>query len=292
MKFHRVYIELTNICGLQCSFCPPKIKPTKTMSLSFFEQILEELRLYTKELAYHIVGDPLVLSNLESYLDITLEKGFKVSLTTSGYYLNQHALTTFLHPAIKQINISLNSYNKNHMPLSFEAYMKPILELCFYKQEKRKDLFINLRLWNIDDAQSERMFNEQLFNLFEKTFSIPLDAREIYTHKPKTIRLAEKNLLHFDHYFEWPSLNTSHQSHGTCQGLDSHFGILSDGKVVPCCLDKDGIIELGDLHVNRLDDILKSHRVGTIRKGFKTGTAVEVFCQKCSYKERFKEKLL
>ena len=73
--------------------------------------------------------------------------------------------------------------------------------------------------------------------------------------------------------------------------MDSHFGILSDGTVVPCCLDKDGVIALGDLHVNRLDEILSSQRVEAIRKGFKAGCAVETLCQKCLYKERFKEKL-
>ena len=291
MKFHRVYIELTNICGLQCSFCPPKIRPTNTMSLSFFEHVLEELRPFTKELAYHIVGDPLALSNLQAYLDATLQKGFRVSLTTSGYYLNKHSLSTFLHPVIKQINFSLNSYNKNHMSLSLEAYMKPILELCALKSQKRKELFINLRLWNIDEAQSEKAFNEQLFALFEKNFSIPLHVKDVYVQKPKSIRLDEKILLHFDTYFEWPSLHSAHLSHGSCQGMDSHFGILSDGTVVPCCLDKDGVIALGDLHVNRLDEILSSQRVEAIRKGFKAGCAVETLCQKCLYKERFKEKL-
>lgn len=290
MKFHRVYVELTNICGLQCTFCPPKVRPTNTMSLSFFERILEELRPYTKELAYHIVGDPLALSNLEAYLNVTHQKGFRVSLTTSGYYLNKHVLPTFLHPAIKQINFSLNSYNKNQIPLPFEAYMKPILELCALKHEKRKELFINLRVWNMDEEQSEKAFNEQLFECFEKTFSIPLHVKEIYEQKPKSIRLDEKILLHFDNYFEWPSLLATHQSHGSCQGMDSHFGILADGTVVPCCLDKDGAIELGNLHVTTLDTILSSKRVKAIRKGFKVGCAVEILCQKCLYKERFKEK--
>lgn len=291
MKFHRVYVELTNICGLQCSFCPPKIRPTNTMSLSFFEHVLEELRPYTKELAYHIVGDPLVLSNLEAYLDRTHEKGFRVSLTTSGYYLNKHVLSTFLHPAIKQINFSLNSYNKNQMPLSFEAYMEPILKLCTLKNEKRKELFINLRVWNMDEAQSEHIFNAHLFALLEKSFSTSLHVKEIYAQKPKTIRLDEKILLHFDDYFEWPSLHSTHQSQGTCQGMDSHFGILADGTVVPCCLDKEGVIALGDLHVNHLEDILSSSKVQAIRKGFKVGCAVETLCQKCLYKERFKEKV-
>ena len=289
MKFYRVYIELTNICGLACSFCPPKTLPNQTMSPTFFESILTQLQPYTKELAYHIVGDPLTLSNLKEYLDITEAKGFRVALTTSGYFLGKRDLKLLLHPAIKQVNISLNSYNKNSMPLSLEAYMAPIVELCKLKQTLRKEMFINLRVWNMDEAHSEKAFNQTLFTLLENAFNIPLHVKQIDEARPKSIRLEEKTLLHFDSYFEWPNLQANHQSEGTCQGLSSHFGILSSGIVVPCCLDKDGIIALGDLHVSPLKEILSASRTKAIQQGFKQGHAVELLCQKCAYKERFKE---
>lgn len=176
------------------------------------------------------------------------------------------------------------------MPLSFEAYMSPILELCRLKNELNKAIFINLRIWNMDEKNSEKDFNAMLFSLLEKTFQIPLHVKEIYEQRPKSIRLNERILLHFDTYFEWPSLQSTHQNEGTCQGLSSHIGILSSGKVVPCCLDKDGIIELGDLHVDTLSSILQHPRTKAMQKGFKHHKAVEELCQKCSYKDRFKEK--
>jgi radical SAM protein with 4Fe4S-binding SPASM domain len=289
MKFYRVYVELTNICGLACSFCPPKTLPTHSMSLPFFEHVLDELKPYTKEIAYHMGGDALTLSNLEAYLDMTCKKNFKVMLTTSGYYLSKHNLQTLLHPTIKQINISLNSYNKNSMPLSFEAYMEPIIKLCALKLEHSPNLFINLRLWNRNETHSEETFNEKIFTYLEKVFHTPLHVKTLYEQKPRSIRLSEKIRLHFDDYFEWPSLQSSHQSDGTCQGLRSHFGILSNGKVVPCCIDKDGVMELGDLHVNTLSEILNTPRTKAIIEGFKHDKAVESLCQKCTYKNRFKE---
>jgi len=284
MKFHRVYVELTNVCGLKCTFCPPKTLPTHTMSLAFFEHILVQLKPYTKELAYHIVGDPLVLSNLEAYLELTCKHGFKVTLTSSGYFLANHDIQTLLHPAIKQINISLNSFNKNALPLSFEDYMRPILSLCEQKKQTRKEMFINLRVWNLDEEHSEEVFNTMLFEYLEHHFNTSLHVK---TLQGKTIRLDEKILLHFDSYFEWPSLHAPHQTDGTCQGLSSHFGILASGKVVPCCLDKDGIIALGDLHVTPLKEILSTSRTRAIIEGFQNHNAVELLCQKCTYKERF-----
>lgn len=289
MKFHRVYVELSNICGLKCSFCPQSTLKPQSMSLDFFESLLAQLLAYTKEIAYHMGGDPLSLSNLEAYLDATKRYGLQGLLTTSGYYLSKHSHETLLHPALKQVNISLNSYNKNAMPLSFEAYMQPVLELCRAQNETRKDLFINLRVWNFDEKQSEKAFNAMLFAYLSQAFGVTLDAQTIERERPRSLRLAEKVLVHFDRYFEWPSLASKNESEGTCLGLKSHFGILSSGIVVPCCLDKEGVIPLGNLHVDSLETILNAQRAQTILQGFRQGRCVETLCRKCTYKHRFQK---
>jgi len=257
------------------------------MNLDFFESIIRQAKQYTKEIACHVVGDPLTQSNLHEYLDIIHKHGLKAMLTTSGYFLKKHAYNTLFHPCVKQINISLNSFNKNDTSLTFEQYLTPILALCAEKLQREEKLFINLRVWNLDELMSEHSFNEVLFQKLSNAFETPLDLKTIYTERPKSIRLASKILVHFDNYFEWPSLKNENYGHGTCQGLQSHVAILASGKVVPCCLDCDGIIELGDLHEDSLESILSSHRAVTLLKGFKEGKAVEELCQKCSYKDRF-----
>ena len=287
MKFYRAYVEITNVCGLSCSFCPTKELPTTQMDLDFFESIILQLKPYTKEIACHVVGDPLTLTNLSEYLDVIYKHGMKAMLTTSGYFLKKHTSETLFHPAVKQINISLNSYNRNDTSLTFEQYMTPVLDLCWAKLEQEKELFINLRVWNLDEMMSERNFNETLFGKLSDTFDVPLDLKVIYREKPKSIRLENKILVHFDNYFEWPSLENKVYGDGTCQGLQSHIAILAGGKVVPCCLDCDGIIELGDLKEDTLDSILSNSRTQNMIRGFNEGKAIEELCQKCSYKERF-----
>ena len=287
MKFYRIYIELTNICGLSCSFCPTKELASQNMDLKLFDSIISQARNYTKEIACHVMGDPMTLANLDSYLDIIHQHDMKALLTTSGYYLKKQSFDRLFHPAIKQINISLNSFNKNDTAYSLEQYLQPILKLCSEKIERDSEIFINLRLWNLDDEMSEREFNLKLFEHLSNHFDIELDIDTIHRDSVRSIRLDYKILLHFDHYFEWPSLGNPHYGDGTCQGLSSHIAILVSGTVVPCCLDSAGIIELGDLKVDRLDDILQSSRVLSIRDGFARSIAVEELCQHCSYKDRF-----
>jgi len=287
VKFYRIYIELTNVCGLNCSFCPTKELPVKQMDLSFFESIISQAKKYTNEIACHVLGDPLTQSNLHEYLNIIEKYKLKAVLTTSGYFLKKHTLDTLFHPAVKQINISLNSFNKNETALTFEQYICPVLELCKNKLARDESLFINLRVWNLDNEMSEQNFNEMLFKRLSKTFDVVLNLDDIYKNRPKSIRLASKVLLNFDTYFEWPSLNNQYYGDGTCQGLQSHIAILANGNVVPCCLDCDGVINLGNLHEKNLKEILTGKRVLNMLNGFKDGKAVEELCQKCSYKERF-----
>lgn len=290
MKFHRAYIEITNVCGLACTFCPPKSQATQTMDLTFFESVLLQLRNYTDEIALHVMGDPMVLSNLRDYLDIAQKYKFKVLVTTSGFYLDSTRREALFHPSVRQVNISLNSFNKNSVSRTFEAYMEPILALCDEKLAGEKDFFINLRLWNLDETYSEQAFNEQLFRKLEHHFV--LDEGLILTSisgERQSIRLASKILLHFDRYFEWPNLDNEVVGDGYCHGLSRQIAILSDGRVVPCCLDGDGVMELGNLREINLGKILTSERSCAMVMGFEKGLAIEELCQKCSYKERFRK---
>jgi radical SAM protein with 4Fe4S-binding SPASM domain len=252
------------------------------MSKEFFEKILTQLKPYTKDIALHVMGDPLALSNLEEYLDIAQKYDFRVMITTSGNYLSSHK--NIFHTSVKQINISLNSFNKNSMKCTFDEYMKEVFKLC----QKRSDdeVFINLRLWNLDELGSENIYNQQIFNKLEKYFKIEF-PKDTATNPPKTIRLAKKILLHFDNYFEWPSLKSSHNSDGFCHGLSAQIAILADGRVVPCCLDGDGIMNLGNLYVKSLKEILNSQKAQDIRNDFKNKKAHEELCKKCTFKERF-----
>jgi radical SAM protein with 4Fe4S-binding SPASM domain len=287
MKFYRIYIELTNICGLQCSFCPTKNLPNQTMSLDFFEAIVKQSKKITNEIACHVVGDPLTLSNLKEYLDVIHKYKMKAMLTTSGYFMKKHDYKTLFHPCVKQINISLNAFNKNDTAFTFEQYMKPILEFCHEKVKREEESFINLRMWNLDEVMSEKKFNIELFEALNSTFTVNLKLENLNPKEKKSIRLENKVLLHFDNYFEWPSLTNKNYGHGTCQGLDSHIGILANGDVVPCCLDNEAVMKLGNVKELSLKEIVYGTRATDMRDGFKVGHCSEEMCLKCSYKDRF-----
>jgi radical SAM protein with 4Fe4S-binding SPASM domain len=258
------------------------------MEPNLFESIVVQLKPYTNELALHVMGDPMILSNLGVYLDILHAHKMKAMITTSGFYLDEIRRAALFHPCIRQVNISLNSFNKNHTHLTFEEYIAPIVRLCDEKLVSDFDFFLNLRLWNLDEARSENDFNQKLFDYLEAHFLLkPLMQQMDFGRQ--SIRLGTKILLHFDTYFQWPSLHNPVYGDGYCHGGSKQLGILADGTVVPCCLDGEGAIDFGNLHLQTLREILESKRYNRLVDGFQNRLAQEELCQKCSYKERFNQ---
>lgn len=258
------------------------------MSLEDFEKLNNELSKVTKELAYHVVGDPLVLSNLSDYLDISLKNGLKVNITTAANKFSQTYFDKLNHPALKQINFSVNAYNGGSFKITLEEYLTPIFDFCKYSIESKVDYFINIRLWNFDDKKSAKEFNKTVFKMAKEYFDANLNIEEFYVARPKNVRVERKIFFHFDEYFDWPSLNNEFVSEkGFCYGLDSHFGVLANGDVVPCCLDKDGIIKLGNAFEVGVLNVLQNEKTTTLKQNFKDRVLSEELCRKCSYRTRF-----
>lgn len=258
------------------------------MNLEHFESLNKQLKPFTKELAYHIVGDPLVLSNLNEYLNVSLKHGLKVNIVTTANNINEKHYETLMNDTIRQINFSINSYNANSHKKSLNEYLDPILDFIEYAQSLKHEYFINLRIWNLDEEKSAKEFNQKVFQRVNERFKSNINIDEVYKNKPKNIKVTRKVFFNFDEYFNWPSLdNTFVSDKGFCYGLDSHFGILTSGEVVPCCLDQNACVNLGNTNDSQLVDILKSQRVKDIQEGFKNGIIVEELCQKCEYRTRF-----
>ena len=276
---HKVYIELTSKCGLSCDFCPSASRTLSTMEIELFKKINKEVKSYTVDIAYHVVGDPLLVENISEYLDISHEEGLRVHITTAGYYLKPWHVEALNHPCIKQINFSLNSYRGNKLPISLETYIENIAEFTLAFRELNTKSFINYRLWNKEEDNSQEEYNLEVRELMAKKLGVELQD---------TPRLMNKVLFNFDSLFEWPSLDAAYVGDkGSCHGLSGQMAILSSGEVVPCCFDYEAIINLGSMKNENLVSILDKPRSRSIVDGFKKGEIVEELCKHCSYRTKF-----
>jgi len=282
----KVYVELTSKCGLSCDFCPSRNSNTSSMDIELFTKINNELKDFTNDIAYHVVGDPLLVDNLQEYLDVSHRAGLNVHITTAGYYLKPNHAEILNHKAIKQINFSLNSYRGNNLPISLDEYLEKIASFTLAFRKINAKSFINYRLWNQVEDDSQVSYNNEVINcMFDKLGALRVDLENI---TDKRLRVISKVLFNFDSLFEWPSLDADFVSDtGYCHGLSSQMAILSSGEVVPCCFDYEAIINLGNVKEDSLKTIVEKPKAQTIIEGFKNGVITEDMCKHCAYRTKF-----
>ena len=276
MRFQKIYLEISNICNLSCAFCPGTNRQKGRMTPEKFTALAPKLRPYTDFLYFHLMGEPLCHPDLGEFLRIAHEFGFRVILTTNGTLLARHKDLLLSSPALHKINISLHAFEANDLAVPFERYLAD----CFrFGQEAKGEKLVVYRLWNQGGADRK---NEEILAGLHAAF--PDD----WVTEKRGTRLANRTYLEYGDKFDWPDLEAPEGSARVfCYGLRDQLGVLFDGTVVPCCLDHEGDLALGNLFEQEMDEILASPRAKAIYDGFSRKEAAEPLCRRCGYARRF-----
>ena len=289
---NRAYIEISNACNLSCSFCPsPSIKGLRQwMSQALFEQTLDSLKGIVNAVYLHVLGEPLLHPQLAEFIQACAERNLRVNLTTNGLMIGKHAEMLLASPALRQINFSLHALQE--LPNTEEALTALEHSMTFVKlaMTMRPDLYINLRLWNEGETQSEALasWNQAVRQHIEQALDLKIPKRP-FTPRKKNYCLGGRAFLHSDTRFEWPadSQQAEARPRGTCKALETHCAILADGRIVACCLDYQGDLEIGHVLKGGVAAALESSRAKAMREGFSRNELVEPFCQRCQFCKRF-----
>lgn len=283
-KLKKVYIEISNLCNLQCSFCPEVLRPKKIMAPNSFETIVEKVKDHAEEVCLHLMGEPLLHPQFSEIVKHCEDNNVLINLTSNGILLDRYKKLLFNSKALRQINFSIQSFKDNFPQKELTPYLDGLMLFIKELHELRPEVYVNLRLWNLGDKAFE---NEEVIQFLEKEFETTIN-RVVDVASIKSKRIWNKVYLHFDSRFDWPSFYLPPQGDkGKCHGLKSHIGVHADGTVVPCCLDKEAVINLGNLTEQSLEEILMSKRAQTMLNGFNQGKRVEKLCQHCTFINRF-----
>lgn len=269
----RCYIEITNTCNLNCDFCPKHTRSKRQLSAEEFDLLTDKIRGKVCFLYFHLMGEPLLHPLLPQFITTAREKGFKTVLTSNGTLL--HRAMNLLDTLPHKIQLSLHSHESNAQG-KLSEYMDEVMR--FSTQAAAKGTCIVLRLWNQGGRDKE---NEEVMSLIERYVPRP------WKERPDGFRLSNNLYLEFDRKFEWPNFENDIEGKSKenrevfCKALIKQIGVLSDGNLVPCCLDHNGDVILGNLFHQSLEEILSSPRAKAMIEGFQHHKATEVLCQNC-----------
>ena len=268
----RCYLEITNICNLDCVFCPKTKRAGKSLTLEHFDLLTDKLRHEIKFLYFHLMGEPLMHKHLKDFILMARNKGFIPVLTTNGTLIRQRSEALLeAHPHRVQISLHSHEGNGKEHP---EEYIRHIMQYAMRAAEQ--GTIVVLRLWNQGGLDSA---NEHLISLMEGYVPRP------WTERYDGWKMAENIYLEYDHIFEWPDdeREAFDGEEVFCYALRNQIGVLVDGTVVPCCLDHNGNVSLGNLFTQSLQEILSSPRAKALYDGFTRHIATEPLCQRCGY---------
>lgn len=274
---NKAFLEITNACNLACSFCHGTKRKIRYISRNEFERAAKELRTFADYLYFHVMGEPLLHPELAEFLDIAGQLGFRVILTTNGTLLSKRSDILLASGALHKVSISLHSYEVNAADYTLEQYLHDCFTFC--AQAAERGIISVMRLWNLGGAND---LNPRILRMMHEFFDgeSTKEWKQIYSG----YKIREKVFLEWGEKFDWPDTDAGYlgSSH-SCYGLRDQVGVLSDGTVVPCCLDADGAIALGNLFTTPLAEILASPRASALRKSFETKRISEKLCQRCGY---------
>ena len=273
--YRRVYVEITNRCNANCSFCPGTVRPPRSMTMEEFQHIAQKLQGVTKYLYYHLMGEPLTHPLLPDMIRYAGTLGYKSAVTTNGKLLPQRG-QELLDAGVYKVNVSVHSFEDGTRE-DYLSYLNGCMD--FAEKAQKTGTLVVFRLWN---KGYDKGRNISTVDLMRSRF-----AGE-WTESERGIKVRDRFFLEYGERFDWPDLEAEEQKQGVfCYGLRDHFGILCDGRVVPCCLDREGEITLGNIFEQPIEEILANPRVKRIVDGFSNRKPSEELCRRCGYATRF-----
>ena len=283
----KAYFEITNVCNMNCTFCPGTNRSKGFISTGDFEAVARKLSGRIPYLYLHLMGEPTIHPALTEILKIAGELGFKIIITTNGTTLAAKKNILLGSDAIHKISISVHSFEANSGLSSMDKYLHECFEFCRCAADK--GIISVMRLWNLDGDETvgENTYNPEILDRMRQYFG------DNWVESRSGMRLADKVFLEYGEKFEWPDpdkipeLSDEDDSKYFCHGLRDHIGILWNGDVVPCCLDGEGTIVLGNLLKSSLEEILESDMAKQFYNSFSARKAPHPLCRTCGYAKRF-----
>jgi len=248
------------------------------MSVTEFRLVVEKIRPFTNYIYLHVLGEPLLHPQLDEILDIAESAGLNINITTNGGLLDRKKEILLKH-TIRQVNISLHDAEENILAENWESYLQSALN---FSTDSAPKTYICLRLWNTTNMASAD-FNKICINKIASRFNLSTEFLNSDTNG-NGLKIAEHIFLQRAPRFKWPNEN-SPQTHivKTCYALRDHIAILSDGQVIPCCLDANANMKLGNIFSDDLSSILETKRAKDIKEGFEQRKITEPICTTCGF---------
>ncbi len=313
----RIHLELTNVCNLNCVFCPKSVmtRPAGFIDTGLAKKAITEIAEngLCEKITFHVMGEPTLHPDFFEILDHAALQRLDVGLTTNGTALSGQIGKRLLDYELHQVDVSLQTPDEKSFALrkagalTFRRYHDGIMDFFSEYHRRYPRSIFKFRLMNtamkansgesgqisvISSTAELRNIVERYSRIIHGLLGLPFPGSASFESKLKSLVHYKWNVIEVlpNVFFEtyllsgWGNAfddDVTPLSRGYCFGMRDHFGILLNGDLVLCCIDYDGKTKIGNIGESSIREILSSDRLAEIMDGFKGFRLVHPHCRHC-----------
>ena len=280
-------IEITNFCNLNCPECASgSDKMTRArgfMTEKLFDKFIAESAPYLYNINLYFQGEPMLHP---LFFDFIKKCGnVRITVSTNGHFLTEENSHKLAESAINKLIVSLDgmdteTYLKYRVGGDFEKVLSGIKifskELLRIKSSVKLEIqFLVNRYNEFQIPDIEKFAKEVKASLKLKSMQVLNNGKtEDWMPENKKFRRYRKN--------ESGIFELNNSFNNSCLRLWMNPVITWDGKVVPCCFDKDADHVMGDLNEESLREIWHGEKFNLFRDAVLKGRQAIEICRNCT----------
>jgi radical SAM protein with 4Fe4S-binding SPASM domain len=279
-------VELTNHCNLQCAECASGsgvlTRKRGFMEIGLFDKLIAELRPYLYNINLYFQGESMLHPEFFTFLGKSVKTHTTVS--TNGHYLSLENSKELVKSGLNKLTVSVDgmnqityeSYRKNG---SLETVMTGIRNIADAKRKYRSPLHIEIQF--LVNRVNESQIPDIRHFAKEVKATLKLKSMQIINQEdmPRWLPSRSKFRRYEKRYEEYEIKSSLPDK---CMRLWFNPVVTWDGKVVPCCFDKDADHIMGDVTRDSFRDIWDGPEFRTFRKSILSGRHMVKICRNCT----------
>ena len=269
------WIDITRLCNLKCIMCPQSrgVARRKTkMSMTTFRRIVDQVCQNRPLLKLYMSGEPLLHERLFDMIDYAADRGCQTMVHTNATMLTQEASERFLASPLMFLSFSFDGctrqiYEKFRPPARFHRVRDNILRYFRLRQRHGPGPHTTVEILRMKDTEP---FLE--------------DFVDEWTERgADDVHVADYMMWHGTVEDRRVDSASDGAGYNPCAAPFRHGCILSDGTVVPCCMDVDGRMSMGTIDGSPFCDVWSNNSYRQLRLQMLTGTLPpDSICRRCS----------
>lgn len=282
-------IEPTTSCNLRCPQCPSGLRsftrPTGMLEIPLFRKIIDEQAATLLYLTFYFQGEPYLNPSFFELVRYAHDKNVYTSTSTNAHYLSRENAIETVQSGLDRLTISLDgisqqSYAKYRVGGKLATVMQGIENMVKAKKELNSSTPL-LSIQFIVFGHNENEIEEVKQTFSGKDVELVFKTAQIYDFENGSSLIPTNDKLS-RYKVSGSKFEIKNQHFDHCWKMWHSSVITWDGRVVPCCFDKDAHYQLGNMQIESFQTAWQSASYGNFRRQLLTNRKEIDICKNCT----------